>query len=71
MSFLIYSYRMEDDLKILEEKLTHLLGLFNEMRTENSALKAELETVKKESVELKGNMTQASERIETLMRSLP
>lgn len=71
MSFLIYSDRMEDDLKILEEKLTHLLGLFNEMRTENGALKAELASVKKESEELKGNMTQASERIETLMRSLP
>ncbi len=62
---------MDDDLKILEEKLAHLIALFNEKRVENDALKKELDAVKQETVVLKQNMVAASDRIETLMRSLP
>lgn len=62
---------MEDDLKALEEKLTHLLSLFNGLQDQNAALKTELSEVKQESVKLKQNMAEATTRIETLMQKLP
>jgi len=62
---------MDEDLKLLENKLANLLRLFENLRMENAKLHEELIEVKKESSILKRNMQAASERIETLMQNLP
>jgi cell division protein ZapB len=71
MSFLNYSCRMEEDLKALEEKLSQLLRLYYDLRIENVKLKEELSLTKEEADTLKRNMSEASQRIETLMENLP
>lgn len=62
---------MEDDLKALEEKLSQLLRLYYDLRIENVRLKEELHIAKDETETLKQNMSEASQRIETLMENLP
>jgi cell division protein ZapB len=62
---------MDEDLKLLENKLANLLRIFENLRMENAKLQEELVEVKKESSILKRNMLAASERIETLMQNLP
>lgn len=62
---------MEDDLKALEEKLSQLLRLYYDLSVENVKLKEELSLVKEEADTLKRNMSEASQRIETLMENLP
>lgn len=62
---------MDEDLKLLENKLAHLLRLFENLRMENAKLQEDLVEVKRESSILKRNMLAASERIETLMQNLP
>lgn len=62
---------MNEDLQALEEKLSHLLGLFHDLKQENSELKEELKAVKSTSEALQQKMSEASERIEKLMQSLP
>lgn len=71
MTFLNYSSRMEDDLKALEEKLSQLLRLYYDLRIENVKLKEELHIAKDEAETLKHHMSEASQRIETLMENLP
>jgi len=67
----IYSGCMNEDLLALEEKLSHLLELFHDLKQENSQLKEELSAVKSSSEALQQKMTEASERIDKLMQSLP
>ena len=62
---------MHADLKALEEKLSHLISLCVELRTENSQLRSELTAMQLDTAQLKSNMAIASERIEALMESLP
>jgi cell division protein ZapB len=62
---------MDEDLKLLENKLANLLRLFENLRMENAKLQEDLVEVKRESSILKRNMLAASERIETLMQNLP
>lgn len=62
---------MHADLKALEEKLSQLISLCVELRTENTKLKTELIAMKQDTAQLKNNMAVASERIEALMESLP
>lgn len=62
---------MNEDLKALEDKITHLLGLFHDLKQENTALREELNTVKASSEALQTKMSEASERIEKLMQNLP
>lgn len=69
--FLNYSDRMDEDLKALEDKLSQLISLCAELRGENAKLRADLGAMESDTVSLKANMAQASERIERLMRTLP
>ena len=62
---------MDADLKVLEQKLSHLISMCNELRSENAELRLSLGKMEADTVTLKANMAQASERIETLIDSLP
>ena len=64
MDFLNYSGDMELDLKKLEEKITKLISLCNNLREENMRLRNDL-------TQTKDNMLQASNKLETLLESLP
>lgn len=69
--FLNYSGRMDDDLKALEQKVTKLIALCNELRSENAQLRDNLNLIEADTAQLKSNMAKASERIESLLGSLP
>ena len=69
--FFNYSGRMDADLKALEQKLSHLIALCNELRVENSQLRIDLSSMQSDTALLKANMEKASERVEALIESLP
>lgn len=71
INFLNYSDRMDADLKVLEQKVTQLILLCDSLRAENAQLRQNLSAVESDSATLKSNMAQASERIESLLSSLP
>jgi len=62
---------MDDDLKALEQKVTKLIALCNELRSENAQLRDNLNLIEADTAQLKSNMAKASERIESLLGSLP
>jgi uncharacterized protein (TIGR02449 family) len=62
---------MDADLKVLEEKLSGLISLCSDLRSENAQLRLDLNTTQSDAALLKANMAQASERIEALMERLP
>jgi len=62
---------MDTDLKVLEQKLSHLISMCKELRSENAELRLSLGKIEADTATLKANMAQASERIETLIDSLP
>lgn len=66
-----YSGAMESDLKALEDKVSQLLGLCQQMRTENLELRQELAQAQDETRQLKENMALAGERLEALIEGLP
>ncbi len=66
-----YSDAMESDLKALEEKVTQLLALCRQMRTDNLELRQELAQAQDEVRQLKENMAEAGQRLEALIDSLP
>ena len=69
--FLNYSDCMDADLTALEQKLSHLIARYNELREENARLRVDLGAMESDTALLKANMAKASERIEALMQSLP
>jgi len=69
--FFNYSGRMDADLKALEQKVSRLIALCDELRNENAQLRVDLDVVASDSAVLKSNMEKASERIESLIDSLP
>ncbi len=71
LNFLNYSGRMDDDLKALELKVTQLISLCNALRTENEQLRINMSLIETDTTQLKSNMAKASERIESLLGSLP
>ena len=66
-----YSGAMEADLKALEDKVSQLLGLCRQMRTENLELRQELAQAQDDVRQLKENMALAGERLEALIDGLP
>jgi cell division protein ZapB len=64
MDFFNYSGTMEADLKTLEEKITKLVSLCSNLREENLRLRTDL-------TQTKGNMLQASNKLEVLLQSIP
>lgn len=71
INFFHYSGHMDADLKALEKKLTGLIALCTELRTENARLRQDLNASVSEATALKANMAKASDRIEALMETLP
>lgn len=71
INFLNYSEHMDADLKVLEHKVTQLILLCDTLRAENAELRLSLNEAESEGATLKSNMTKASERIESLLGSLP
>jgi cell division protein ZapB len=55
---------MEADLKTLEDKITKLVLLCANLREENVRLRSDL-------TQTKGNMLQASNKLEVLLQSMP
>ena len=64
IDFFTYSGIMELDLKKLEEKIAKLISLCSNLRQDNIQLRSDL-------AQAKDNMTQASNRLEVLLESLP
>ena len=62
---------MNEDLKALELKVSKLIALCNELRIENAQLRVNLDSIEADTAQLKSNMAKASERIESLLGSLP
>lgn len=62
---------MEADLKALEDKVTQLISLCQQLRTENIDLRQELAQAQNDARQLKENMALAGEKLETLLASLP
>lgn len=62
---------MDDDLKALEQKISQLISLCDDLRNQNAQLRVDLDATKTDSALIKANMAQASIRIEALMESLP
>lgn len=71
INLLNYSERMDADLRSLEEKLSHLISLCNDLRQKNAQLHLDLDATQADAALLKTHMALASERIEALMESLP
>ena len=71
MIFFNYSGRMDADLKALEEKLSGLISLCSDLRSENERLRLDLNATQSDASALKSKMEQASKQIEALMESLP
>lgn len=62
---------MDADLKALEQKLSHLIALCNELRIENSQLRIDLTSIQNDTALLKSNMDEASARVEALIETFP
>jgi cell division protein ZapB len=62
---------MEADLKALEQKVTQLVGLCQQLRTENIDLRQELAQAQSDARLLKENMELAGQRLQVLIAGLP
>ena len=62
---------MESDLKALEERIVRLIGLTQQLRTENIHLRQELAQAQDDARQLKENMAQAGTRLQALLEWLP
>jgi cell division protein ZapB len=62
---------MDEDLKALEQKLSQLVSLCSELRNENAQLRLNMHAMESDATRLKASMEKASERIESLIDSLP
>lgn len=62
---------MDADLKALEQKLSQLIALCDELRHENAQLRVNLSVMESDATVLKENMAKASERVEALIETLP
>ena len=66
-----YSFRMDADLKALEDKISQLLELCQVMRKNNLELKHSLDLLQESEQQLKAKIQQAGERLGRLIDSLP
>ena len=66
-----YSARMEADLTALEAKVSQLIGLCQQLRTENMDLRQALAQAQSDVKQLNENMTLAGNRLQALLQSLP
>jgi len=71
MNFFNYSGDMEADLKSLEEKITKLISLCSNLREENNQLRGDLSQAQQSTATMKNNMLLASNKLESLLESMP
>lgn len=69
--FFNYSAHMEADIRVLEEKITKLVGLYASLRNENQDLRSQLDLARAGADKLKSNMQLAGDKLEKLLESLP
>lgn len=62
---------MEADLKTLEDSLVRFIELNQRLKTENLRLRQELAIAQSDVRQLKDNMLSASEKLQSIMQSLP
>ena len=62
---------MEADLTALEAKVSQLVGLCQQLRTENMDLRQALAQAQSDVKQLNENMTLAGDRLQALLQSLP
>jgi cell division protein ZapB len=62
---------MDADLKALEQKVSQLIGLCQQLRKENISLRQELAQSQDNATRIKENAALAADRLETLIESLP
>lgn len=62
---------MDADLKSLEEKISKLISLCTALREENIQLRDDLTQAQQNSDTLKNNMLLASQKLETLLETMP
>lgn len=69
--FFNYSAHMEADIRVLEEKIAKLVGLYASLRNENQDLRSQLDLARAGADKLKSNMQLAGDKLEKLLESLP
>jgi FtsZ-binding cell division protein ZapB len=62
---------MDEEIKILEDKLTELVDAVTSLRQENSEIKPSVEMLQEENRALKAKISEATMKIENLLGQLP
>lgn len=62
---------MDEEIKMLEDKLTELVDAVTSLRQENSEIKPSVEMLQEENRVLKAKISEATMKIENLLGQLP
>ena len=62
---------MDEEIKLLEDKLTELVDAVTSLRQENSEIKPSVEMLQEENRALKAKISEATMKIENLLGQLP
>jgi FtsZ-binding cell division protein ZapB len=62
---------MDEEIKMLEEKLTMLVNAVNSLKQENNEIKPSIEILQEENRALKTKINEATVKIENLLGQLP
>ena len=62
---------MDEEIKMLEDKLTELVDAVTSLRQENSEIKPSVEMLQEENRALKAKISEATIKIENLLGQLP
>ncbi|MDB2680141.1 hypothetical protein N9Z16_03995 [Methylophilaceae bacterium] len=62
---------MDEEIKMLEDKLTELVDAVTSLRQENSEIKPSVEILQEENRALKAKISEATMKIENLLGQLP
>ena len=62
---------MDEEIKMLENKLTELVDAVTSLRQENSEIKPSVEMLQEENRALKAKISEATMKIENLLGQLP
>ena len=62
---------MDEEIKMLEDKLTELVDAVTSLRQENSEIKPSIEMLQEENRALKAKISEATLKIENLLGQLP
>lgn len=62
---------MDEEIKMLEDKLTMLINAVNSLKQENNEIKPSIEILQEENRALKTKINEATVKIENLLGQLP